>query len=316
MSRGQMVKNFEDAVFTLKPNEISNVVSTEYGFHIIQVLERQPAHLQTLDEVKPAIVSTLKNQMVVDKIQDLIDKAHAELVKAPQNAAMIASQLNLDFVNVPAYAPGSPLGSLGNDAQLGSNIQSMKAGEVSQVLQSGNKLAVAEVTAIHPPHPAELSEVESQVRQQYIQVESNRLANEKTAEAASILKANGGDLKAAAKSTGGEIKSTDFFTRNGAVEGLGSAGLLADVFDKPVGSTFGPLTAGNLAVVGKITDRQAADMSKFPQERDGIVTQLKGKKAIDREQLLQDSILSDLIRRGKVKKHQQVIDRLIAQYRS
>jgi peptidyl-prolyl cis-trans isomerase D len=60
VSRGQMVKNFEDAVFTLKPNEISNVVPTEYGFHIIQVLEKQPAHLQSLDEVKPASVATLR----------------------------------------------------------------------------------------------------------------------------------------------------------------------------------------------------------------------------------------------------------------
>ena len=106
-----MVKNFEDAVFSLKPNEISNVVTTEYGFHIIQVLEKQPAHLQTLDEVKPAIVATLKNQTVFDRMQDLADKAHAELVKAPQNAQQIATQLNLQFVDVPAYRPGSPVRS-------------------------------------------------------------------------------------------------------------------------------------------------------------------------------------------------------------
>ncbi len=57
-------------------------------------------------------------------------------------------------------------------------------------------------------------------------------------------------------------------------------------------------------------------MSKFPQERDSIVTQLKGKKSADRQSLLQDSILTDLIQHGKVKKHQAVIDRLVAQYRS
>ena len=61
---------------------------------------------------------------------------------------------------------------------------------------------------------------------------------------------------------------------------------------------------------------QDADMSKFPQERDSIVTQLKGKKSVDRRSLLQDSILTDLLQHGKVKKHQAVIDRLVAQYRS
>ena len=50
--RGQMVKNFEDTVFALKPKEVSNVMTTEYGFHIIQVLEKEPARLRPLDEVK------------------------------------------------------------------------------------------------------------------------------------------------------------------------------------------------------------------------------------------------------------------------
>jgi peptidyl-prolyl cis-trans isomerase D len=316
VSRGQMVKNFEDAVFTLKPNEISNVVSTEYGFHIIQVLEKQPAHLQTLDEVKPAIVATLKSQNVFDRMQELTDKAHAELVKAPQNAQQIATQLGLEFVDVPGYAPGRPIAQLGNDQQVGAIVQSMKPGEVSDVLQAGNKLAVAVVTATHPPHPAEFAEVESQVRQGYLQGEAGRIATEKAAKAAELLKQNGGDLTAAAKAVGAEVKSTDFFTRSGAAEGLGSAALLSNVFGKPEGSVFGPMNAGGQTIVGKVSGRQAPDMAKFAQDRDAIVTQLKSKQAVDRQNLLQDSILTDLIQRGKVKKHQAVIDRLIAQYRS
>jgi peptidyl-prolyl cis-trans isomerase D len=316
VSRGQMVKPFEDAVFTLKPNEISGVVTTEYGFHIIQVLEKQTAHLQTLDEVKPAIIATLKNQNVFDRMQELTDKAHAELVKAPQNAQQIATQLNLEFVNLPAYIPGAPVSQLGNAPQLGPTVQSMKPGEVSDVLQVGNRLAIAVVAGVHPAHPAELAEVESQVRQSYLQGESTRLVAEKSAKAAALLKENGGDLNAAAKAVGGEVKSIDFFTRNGAAEGIGSATILADQFNKPVGTVFGPLAAAGLTIVGKVTGHQDADMAGFAAARDGIIEQLKGKKKADRLALLQDSILSDLIKRGKVKKHQSVIDRLVAQYRS
>jgi peptidyl-prolyl cis-trans isomerase D len=316
VSRGQMVKPFEDAVFTLKPNEISNVVTTEYGFHIIQVLDKQPAHLQTLDEVKPTIVAALKSQIVFDRMQELTDKAHAELVKAPQNAQQIATQLGLEFVDVPGYAPGKPIAQLGADQQVGATVQSMKAGEVSDVLQVANKLAVVVVTGTRPPHPAEFAEVEAQVRQAYLQGEANRIVTEKTTKAAELLKQNGGDLKAAAKAVGGEVKSTDFFTHSGAAEGIGSAALLSSLFDKPDGSVFGPLNGGNQTIVGKISGRQDADMSKFAQDRDSIITQLKSQKAVDQQNLLQDSILTDLIRRGKVKKHQAVIDRLIAQYRS
>jgi peptidyl-prolyl cis-trans isomerase D len=315
VSRGQMVKPFEDAAFALKPNEISNVITTEYGFHIIQVQERQPAHLQTLDEVKPAIVLALKSQTVFDRMQELADKAHAELVKSPQNAQQIATQLGLEFVAVPGYRPGTPIAQLGNDPQIGASLQGMKAGEVSSVIQAGNKLAVAVVTGIKPPHPAELAEVETQVRQGYLQGESNRIVTEKAAKAAELLKQNGGDLKAAAKAVGGEVKSTDFFTSSGAAEGIGSASVFADYFGKPVGTTFGPLPANGQTIVGKVADRQDADMSKYAQERDTIIEQLKGKKKTDRLGLLQDSILADLIQRGKVKKHQAVIDRLVSQYR-
>jgi peptidyl-prolyl cis-trans isomerase D len=315
VSRGQMVKNFEDTVFSLKDNQISDVVTTEYGFHIIQVLERQAPHLQSLDEVKSQIVTNLRNQTVFDRMQDLADQAHAELVKAPQNAQQIAAKLNLSFVNVPRYQPGGALPDIGDDKQVGGAIASMKAGEVSAVMQAGNKLLVAAVTAVNPPHPAEFSEVEAAVRTNLLQLRAVDLAKEKSAKAAELIKQNG-DVKAAAKAVGAEVKSTDFFTRSGAAEGLGSAAVLGDVFSKPVGTVFGPMNVGSQTIVGKVVDRQGADMNKFAAEREQIVLQLKSKKAADRQSLLQDSVLSDLIQRGKVKKHQQVIDRLIGQYRS
>jgi len=315
VSRGQMVKNFEDSVFSLKDKELSGVITTEYGFHIIEVLEHQPPHLQTLDEVKAQIMTNVRLQTVYDRMQDLADQAHAELVKAPQTAQQIASKLDLSFVNLARHAPGSPLPGLDNDTQVGATIDSMKPGEVSPVLQAGTRLVMGIVTAINPPHPAELAEVESAVRANYLQVRAVEIAKEKSAKAAEVLRQNG-DIKAAAKAVGMEVTSTDLFTRSGAIEGLGSGAMLADQFDRPVGTIFGPITASNQTVVGKITGRQDVDLTQLAKERDSIVLQLKGKKYADRQSLLQDSVLTDLIQRGKVKKHQQVIDRLIAQYRT
>jgi peptidyl-prolyl cis-trans isomerase D len=314
--RGQMVKNFEDTVFALKPKEISNVITTEYGFHIIQVMDREPAHLRTLAEVKPEIVSTLRNQSVFDMMQSLADQAHVELVKAPQNARQIADKFKLQFFSQPAFKPGDQIAALGTDPQTPTAILALKKGEVSQVLQSGNKLVIAEVTEIRPSHPAEFAEVEAQTRGQYQQQQSMQLVTERSKKAADLLKANGGDLKAAAKSLGLEVKSTDFFARNGAAEGIGAAASLADNFDKPLGTVIGPINGATQTVVAKIVDRQQADMSKLASERDNIVLTLKGKKTAERQALLRDSIVSMLIQQGKVKMHRDVINRLIARYRS
>jgi peptidyl-prolyl cis-trans isomerase D len=113
--RGQMVKNFEDTVFSLKPKEISGVITTEYGFHIIQVMDREPARLRSVDEVKLEIVGTLRNQSVFDLMQSLADQAHTELVKAPQNARQIADKFKLQFVPVDKFKQGDTIATLGTD---------------------------------------------------------------------------------------------------------------------------------------------------------------------------------------------------------
>jgi peptidyl-prolyl cis-trans isomerase C len=84
VSRGQMVKPFEDAAFALKkPNEISPVVESQFGFHIIQLLEHQDAGKVPYDEVKDKISGFLKQQQQKEKffdhIKTLKDKAKVEI---------------------------------------------------------------------------------------------------------------------------------------------------------------------------------------------------------------------------------------------
>ncbi len=67
--RGQTVPNFEKAAFALKPKETSDVIKTEYGFHIVQVLEKQDARVKPFDEVKKELAEEGKKRIVNDKIQ-------------------------------------------------------------------------------------------------------------------------------------------------------------------------------------------------------------------------------------------------------
>ena len=81
--RNQMVKPFEDAAFATKPGELSPVIETQFGYHLIQVFELKPAHVRTLEEAKDQIKQYLdqstKQTAVQKYLNDLKGKAKVEM---------------------------------------------------------------------------------------------------------------------------------------------------------------------------------------------------------------------------------------------
>lgn len=82
--RGQMVAPFEEAAFALKPGEMSDVVETQFGLHLIKVADRKEAGVMPFEEMKPTIEEHLKQQKISDQltayIAELKSKANIEVI--------------------------------------------------------------------------------------------------------------------------------------------------------------------------------------------------------------------------------------------
>jgi len=312
--RGQTVAPFEKFAFSAKPNEISDLVTTEYGYHIIQALEKEPARVKPFEEVKDAIAEQLKKQGVNDKIQASMDQARAALLKAPGSAADVAKQFDLELVTAKDLTAGEAIPSLGASPAISGVVTAMKPNDVSEVqVLPGNKLALVVLNGISPAKPAEFSEVEAKVRDMYVTGESTRLATVAAQKAGDRVRA-GEDLAAIAKSEKLESTKSNDVTINDSITGLGPAATLPEIFTKPVNSVTGPVSVEGRNIIYKIVDRQTPDPNNFSNERDAAIQELKQQKARSMYGLFQDSLMEQARQDGKLKIHQNAIRQLIADF--
>jgi peptidyl-prolyl cis-trans isomerase C len=104
-AQGRMTPDFERAAFALQVGEISAVVKTQYGYHIITVTERKEGERRPFDQVKEQIRSTLRNKLLQDQVRE-----HFDALK--QNAGVKIDDAALEKLNptadVPAQMPGHP----------------------------------------------------------------------------------------------------------------------------------------------------------------------------------------------------------------
>jgi peptidyl-prolyl cis-trans isomerase D len=316
MVKGQTVPNFEAAAFSMKKNEISNLVKTEYGYHIIQVLDREEPKVQGFDEVKGELATELRRQQVQPRMEAAIEQARAELAKNPKDAASIASKYSLSHYSVQEARSTDPIQEIGVSEDFTSNVFSLQQGGVTNAIVVGNnKMVVAALTGITPPRPADLAEVESGIRNQIAEQKAYEIIAAKQKEVESLVK-SGADLKQIAQTLGAEVKTSNEFTRDGAAEGVGSGNYFGELFEKQPGALTGPVNISGQLVVARLNARTEADMSKLEEDRLNLVTSVKGRKSQERKELFEDGLLNRMIEKGKVKINQDVIRRLIDSYRA
>ena len=311
-----LVPEFKAAAFRLKPGE-SDVVKTTYGYHVVKVLKHEDAHLRSFEEAKADLATQWKTQRAAAMMQQISDKVQTDLQKDPSHPEAVAAKYSMQVVKADNYTPGTAVPEIGVNNDFDQSLAGLKQGEVSQpIALPGNKLALAVVAGIVPARQQTFDEAKDGIKESMIGTRVNRIVQNKATDLINKAKSMGGDLAAAAKSMGLEVKTSDDFGRTGTVEGLGTATYLQDGFRTPDGGVFGPINIPDGEVVAKVVSHVAPDMSQLDAQRNQIRDDLKQQKARDRNMLFEAGVRDQLIKSGKLKVNNQALQRLIANYQS
>ncbi|MFZ1132106.1 MAG: peptidyl-prolyl cis-trans isomerase [Terriglobales bacterium] len=310
IGRGRTVPEFEKAAFSLGKGQTSDLVKSNYGFHIIRVEDKQSAHLKTLAEVKSEIEEKVKQQKTAHATEAA---ANALLGQARNDgfdkatAAKGQTAITTEFFSRTDNLPGLAANPQFMDAVF--NEAEKAPPDMVQVPQG---YVVFQLVAVKPPATPTFEEIRPRVESEFKNERAGFLLQQKTQELSDRAKA-GHDLKKAAKDLGATIKTSDLVAPDGQVPDIGSMANASAIFALKPGEISGPITAGGNGVVAQLLDKEAPTDQDFAAKKDEIRQKLVEDKQNDLFGLFVANLRKDMENSHRLKVNQEEMKNLTRQ---
>ncbi|WP_047236792.1 SurA N-terminal domain-containing protein [Chromobacterium subtsugae] len=193
-ARGMMVKPFDDAVFSMRPGQISDLVETDYGFHIIRL---DAIKTQGLEEARAAIVDKLQKQKASALFREQADKLNEVAYQQADSLKGVVDALKLEVKHSDWLQRNQPGKDelLGNDKLLAAVFSDdvLKKKHNSEVVDvGGGRLVVARVAEHQPERQRPVADVREDIKRELVEREGAKLADKKGQALLAELKAGKG----------------------------------------------------------------------------------------------------------------------------
>ncbi|WP_420236540.1 peptidylprolyl isomerase [Telmatobacter bradus] len=296
--KGRMVPEFDKAIFGNKVGDVA-VIKTQFGYHVVQVEERQTAHAQQLSEVLPTIQATLIRQKSAASQENFAKALAAEAVK--NGLAKTAAAHHLELATSQPVTKQGVIAALPDSTALISKAFDSKQSDPAQYAATGEGYAIFQVSAIAGAHAPSFADWKSHIADDYRDDQLPGLLAQKTTELATKAH-NYNDLAKAAKEVGATVKQSDLVSPTGQVPDLGQVAQVApQLLSMNVGNISGPINAQRTGVVAKIVDKQEPSADEIAKNFDQTREQLLDQRRNDAFSTFMSGVLADYKKHNRIR---------------
>ena len=304
---GMMVPEFDKVAFSTPVGQVSSVVKTDFGYHIIRVDDKHEARLKPLEEVKGVIEPQVKNLKAHQEADSLANKVATQVKAEGLDAA--AAKNNLDVVTSDWFSRTDSLPGIGNSPEFISAAFGTKEKSPPAEVGTSTGYVIFEITAIKPPAVPTFDDVKSKVESDYKAELASSLLYKKAQELSDRAHALH-DLSRAANELGAKVTTSDLVGPEKQLPELGSmSGAASMAFSMKPGDISAPLQVGgrNAAVIA-LVERQEPSQADLEKSRDQIREGLIAQKRQEMLRLYEEGLKLSMKKEGKVKINQQELD--------